>query len=218
MSDVSLEGHLHRLCGGRYTLASEQVTIRLSGMSAAVEREFFRCNKCEDAQRTVEQREAAEQAAVAAMRAEHGLLVPREIKALRESLGLTPQQLGELLYGTPRGVVEGWEKGRYLQNRETDVLLRSLTDRETLEQRAAKAGVQLPDPALLTAAPSPWSRRGRAAAAANAATAASPASAAPDAAAEAPTIARDGDRGDTADTSESVGDEPGGDDATDAAR
>jgi len=101
---------------------------------------------------------------VAAMRTEHGLMAPREIKALRESLGLTPQQLGELLYGTPRGVVEGWEKGRYLQNRETDALLRSLADRETLEQRAAKAGVQLPDPALLAAAPSPWSRRGRAAA------------------------------------------------------
>jgi DNA-binding transcriptional regulator YiaG len=164
MSDVSLEGHLHRLCGGRYTLASEQVTIRLSGMSAQVEREFYRCSKCDDVQRTVEQREAAEQAAVIAMRAEHGLMAPREIKALRESLGLTPQQLGELLYGTPRGVVEGWEKGRYLQNRETDALLRSLADRETLEQRAAKAGVQLPDPALLAAAPSPWSRRGRAAA------------------------------------------------------
>lgn len=166
MSDVSLEGHLHRLCGGRYTLASEQVTLRLSGMSASVERAFFRCSKCDDVQRTVEQREAAEQAAVAAMRAEHGLMAPREIKALRESLGLTPQQLGELLYGTPRGVVEGWEKGRYLQNRETDALLRSFTDRPTLEQRAAKAGVQLPDPATLAAAPSPWSRRGRAAAAA----------------------------------------------------
>ena len=165
MSDVSLEGHLHRLCGGRYTLASEQVTIRLSGMSAAVERMFYRCTKCDDVQRTVEQREAAEQAAVAAMRVQHGLMAPREVKALRERLGLTPQQLGELLYGTPRGVVEGWEKGRYLQNRETDALLRSLSDRETLEQRAAKAGVQLPDPAVLAAAPSPWSRRGRAAAA-----------------------------------------------------
>ncbi|MCC6431925.1 MAG: hypothetical protein IT354_13525, partial [Gemmatimonadaceae bacterium] len=32
----------------------------------------------------------------------------------------------------------------YLQNREADALLRSLTDRETLERRAAKAGVNLP--------------------------------------------------------------------------
>lgn len=159
MSDVSLEGHLHRLCGGRYTLASEHVTIRLSGMSAAVDRAFFRCAKCGDEQRTVEQREAAEQAAVAHMRAEHGLLAPREIRTLRESLGLTTQQLGELLYGTPKGVVEGWEKGRYLQNRETDALIRSFADRDTLEARAARAGVQLPDPTLLAAAPTPWQRR-----------------------------------------------------------
>lgn len=160
MSDVSLEGHLHRLCGGRYALASEHVTIRLSGMSAQVEREFFRCAKCGDEQRTVEQREAAEQTAVTQMRTQHGLLAPREIRQLRESLGLTTQQLGELLYGTPKGVVEGWEKGRYLQNRETDTLLRSLSDRETLELRASRAGVTLPDPTLLSAAPAPWARRG----------------------------------------------------------
>ncbi len=160
MSDVSLEGHLHRLCGGRYALATEQVTIRFSGMAASVEREFFRCAKCGDEQRTVEQREAAEQQATTTMRAEHALLSGREIRQLRESLGLTTQQLGELLYGTPRGVVEGWEKGRYLQNRETDALIRSLVDRDTLERRAAKAGVQLPDPALVAATAPAWPRRG----------------------------------------------------------
>jgi DNA-binding transcriptional regulator YiaG len=199
MSDVSLEGHLHRLCGGRYAPASERVTLRLSGMSAQVERAFYRCSKCGDEQRTVEQREAAEQAAVAAMRAAHALLAPREIKVLRESLGLTPQQLGDLLYGTPRGVVEGWEKGRYLQNRETDALLRSLTDRETLELRAAKAGVALPDPALLAAAPSPWARRGRGAGAARAATGPgeAPAAEAP-AANGAGDVPDDADRGDDA--------------------
>ena len=92
----------------------------------------------------MEQREGAEQAAIAAMRGEHALLTPKEIRQLRERLGLTPQQLGELLYGIPRGIVEGWERGRYLQNREADALLRSLRDRETLERRAAKAGVVLP--------------------------------------------------------------------------
>lgn len=144
MSDSSLEGHLHRLCGGRYAHAGETVTLRISGMSAAVERAFFRCAKCGDEQRTVEQREAAEQAAVAAMREAHSLLTPKAIRQLRESLGLTAQQLGEILYGTPKGIVEGWEKGRYLQNREADAMLRSLEDRATLERLAAKAGVALP--------------------------------------------------------------------------
>ena len=146
MSESSLEGHLHRLCGGRYAHAAETVTIRVSGMSAVVERAFFRCAKCGDEQRTVEQREIAEQAAVAAMREGNGLLTPKQIRQLRDSLGLTPQQLGEILYGTPKGIVEGWERGRYLQNREADALLRSLRDRETLERLAAKAGVQLPVP------------------------------------------------------------------------
>ena len=152
MSTSTLEGHLHRFCGGRYHAQVESVTVRMSGMSATVERGFYRCAKCGDEQRTVEQREAAERAAVERIRADHGLLAPREIRQLRESVGLSAAQMGELLYGTPKGVVEGWERGRYLQNREADAMLRSLTDRATLELRAAKSGVTLPAPDLLAGA------------------------------------------------------------------
>ena len=153
MSETSLDNHLHRMCGGRYAAASERVTVRVSGMSAEVDRTFYRCSRCNDEQRTVEQREAAERAAVEHIRATHDLLTPRGIRQLRESLGLTSVQLGELLYGTPKGIVEGWERGRYLQNREADALLRSLTDRATLELRAAKAGVALPVPDQLDTVP-----------------------------------------------------------------
>ena len=152
MSETSLDNHLHRMCGGRSAAASERVTVRVSGMSAEVERTFYRCAKCGDEQRTVEQREAAERAAVEHIRAAHDLLTPRGIRQLRESLGLTAVQLGELLYGTPKGVVEGWERGRYLQNREADAMLRSLADRATLELLAAKAGVALPVPEQVDAA------------------------------------------------------------------
>lgn len=144
MSIASLEGSLHRGCGGRYKLEKETVTIRLSGMSAEVEREFFRCDKCGNDSRTIEQRETAEKAAIERIRADHSLLTPKGIRQLRESIGITIPQFSELVYGTPKGIVEGWEKGRYLQNREADKLLRSLADRETLERRAAKAGVTLP--------------------------------------------------------------------------
>jgi HTH-type transcriptional regulator/antitoxin MqsA len=146
MSESLLEGYLHRRCGGRYASATETVTVRVIGMAPTVERALFRCDRCGDERRTVEQRESAEQAAVAEMRQAHALLAPKEIRQLRERLGLTTQQLGDLLYGIPRGVVEGWERGRYLQNPQVDALLRSLEDRETLEQRAAKAGVALPVP------------------------------------------------------------------------
>lgn len=142
----SFEGHLHQKCGGRYARASETVTIRLSGMQATVDREIYRCSKCCDEQRTVEQREAAELEAHERIRSAHTLLAPREIRHLREGLGLTAQQLGELLYGTPKGVVEGWERGRYLQNRDTDAILRGFSDRATVEQRAARAGVLLRSP------------------------------------------------------------------------
>lgn len=144
MSLATLEGTLHRGCGGRYALQTETVTVRLSGMAAEVTREFFRCEKCGYEQRTIDQRDAAEKAAVEQIRASHDLMAPRAIRQLRESLGLTVPQFAELIYGTPKGIVEGWEKGRYLQNREADALIRSLADRETLERRAAKAGVTLP--------------------------------------------------------------------------
>ena len=152
MSITSLDNHLHRFCGGRYRQDVERVTIRLSGMQATVERGVYRCAKCADEQRTIEQREAAERLAVERMRDEHGLLTPREIRQLREGLGVTAAQLGELLYGVPRGVVEGWERGRYLQNREADALLRTLRDPAVRERRAARAGVTLPDPVAAAAA------------------------------------------------------------------
>jgi putative zinc finger/helix-turn-helix YgiT family protein len=144
MSDTSLDGHVHRRCGGIYEHAREQVTLRYSGMSAEVERGVYRCGRCGDEQHTLEQREAAEQTAIAAIRAEYGLLEPREIRALRNSLGLTTAQFAELVYGTPKGIIEGWERGRYVQNAEADRLIRGLADPEELRQRAARAGLTLP--------------------------------------------------------------------------
>jgi HTH-type transcriptional regulator/antitoxin MqsA len=147
MTDTTLEHHLHRRCGGHYVRVDDKTTVRVSGMSTTVPRVVYRCGRCGDEQFTVEQRELVEKSALAAIRAAHGLLSPREIKSLRERLGLTPTQLGELIYGVPKGLIEGWEKGRYLQNREADALLRSLEDREVLERRAIVAGVTLPIPA-----------------------------------------------------------------------
>jgi hypothetical protein len=59
-------------------------------------------------------------------------------------VALSTAQLGELLHGLPKGIVEGWEKGRYLQSPAVDAMLRSLTDREERERRALRAGFVLP--------------------------------------------------------------------------
>ena len=57
----------------------------------------------------------AEKLAVDRIRAANSLLTPRGIRQLRDSLGLTVAQFSELCYGTPKGIVEGWEKGRYFK-------------------------------------------------------------------------------------------------------
>ena len=144
MSELTLAGHLHRRCGGHYAVAVEEVTIRLSGMSARVERAMYKCDKCGDRQHTVEHREDAEREAILTMRTQHVLLTGKEIRHFRESVGLSTAQLGELLHGLPKGIVEGWEKGRYLQSPVVDAMLRSLTDRDERERRAVRAGLLLP--------------------------------------------------------------------------
>jgi DNA-binding transcriptional regulator YiaG len=144
MSEHSLEGHLHRRCGGHYALAVEEVTIRLSGMTARVDRAMYKCDKCGDRQHTVGQREEAEREAILTMRSRHNLLTGKEIRHFRESIGLTTALLGELLHGLPKGIVEGWEKGRYLQSPVVDELLRSLADPEERVRRASRTGVALP--------------------------------------------------------------------------
>jgi DNA-binding transcriptional regulator YiaG len=144
MSITTLDGSLHRGCGGRYALQTETVTMRISGMAAEVAREFYRCEKCAHENRTIDQRDVAEKSATEQIRAAHQLLTAKGIRHLREALGLTIPQFAELCYGTPKGIVEGWEKGKYLQNRDADALIRGLQDRETLEKRAVKAGVTLP--------------------------------------------------------------------------
>lgn len=144
MSELSLEGHLHRRCGGHYALAVEEVTIRLSGMTARVDRAMYKCDKCGDRQHTVEQREDAEREAILTMRSQHTLLTGKEIRHFRESVGLNTAQLGELLHGLPKGIVEGWEKGRYLQSPAVNAMLRSLSDVDERERRATRAGIVLP--------------------------------------------------------------------------
>lgn len=146
MSELSLAGHLHRRCGGHYALAVEEVTIRLSGMTARVDRAMYKCDKCADRQHTVEQREDAEREAILTMRTQHHLMTGKEIRHFRESVGLSTAQLGELLHGLPKGIVEGWEKGRYLQSPAVDAMIRSLAEADERERRALRAGFALPPP------------------------------------------------------------------------
>ncbi len=56
-----------------------------------------------------------------------GLLTPEEIRAGRERLGLSQQEMAELL-GLGGNSLSRWENGRVYQSRSTDTLLRLLFD------------------------------------------------------------------------------------------
>jgi len=58
-----------------------------------------------------------------AIRAEEGLLLPSQIRSIREGLGLTQHAFEQLLGVGPKTVVR-WEKGSVFQNKATDALLR----------------------------------------------------------------------------------------------
>ena len=108
MSITTLDGSLHRGCGGRYALQTETVTMRISGMAAEVTREFYRCAKCGQENRTIDQRDVAEKSATEQIRVAHDLLAPKAIRQLRESLGLTIPSAQRSTTGSPFAFVSAF--------------------------------------------------------------------------------------------------------------
>jgi transcriptional regulator with XRE-family HTH domain len=91
---------------------------------------------------------------MAAIRADLGLLMPKEIKAIRESLDLSQADF-ELLLGVGQKTVVRWEKGTVFQNRATDTLLRALRDVPGVaEYLGARTGVSVPMPVPPSGVPS----------------------------------------------------------------
>ena len=147
MSLATLDGTLHRGCGGRYALQSETVTLRISGMAAEVERAFYRCEKCGHENRTIDQRDRRKRPPSNRSARRYDLLIAQGDPAHAGVAGADRRRSWRsCATARRRASSKGWEKGKYLQNREADALLRSLSDRETLERRAAKAGVSLASP------------------------------------------------------------------------
>lgn len=86
------------------------------------------CSACYETHYTHEQALASSRARAGELRKHAGLLTPDEIRAFRESHGLTQQQLEKLLGTGPKTVVR-WERGTVCQSRAADQLLRLLTAR-----------------------------------------------------------------------------------------
>lgn len=133
-------------CGSTVELVSREEEVRIGSRSAMVQDEFYRCEACETEFYAPGQMQATQRRAADQIRRENGLLLPQEILAIREGLGLSQAQFEKLLGVGPKTVVR-WERGTVFQNGSTDALLRVvLANRHNAEFLAERHGVALPLP------------------------------------------------------------------------
>jgi len=100
----------------------------------------LRCPKCNEVVLRYEDSRQLSESAIAIYRKKHGLLSADEIRALRERLSLTQNELAKLLR-LGSNTISRWESGRNVQTEAMDVLLRLVRDVPTsikyLRKRAA---------------------------------------------------------------------------------
>lgn len=128
------------------SLVREARAVSIGRRSAVVEDEHLRCDRCGSEYVTPEQMERTQQRAVAAIRAEEGLLTPEEILRIRRKYGLSQAQLEALLRTGPKTVVR-WERGTVFQSAAADTLLR-LLDRDPNVVTSLAQIAELPVPKL----------------------------------------------------------------------
>lgn len=122
----------------------EERAVSIGRRSAVVEDEHLRCDHCGSEYVTPEQMERTQQRAVAAIRAEEGLLTPEDIVRIRRKYGLSQAQLEALLRTGPKTVVR-WERGTVFQSAAADTLLRLLDrDPNVVSTLAQIAGLPVP--------------------------------------------------------------------------
>ena len=132
------------MCDGVADLVTEEREVRIGSRTACVPEEFFRCRECGEEFYLPSQMDASQIRAADRIRAEDDLLEPAEIRAIRESLGLTQRKFEILLRVGPKTVVR-WERGTVFQNRATDTLLRVIREfPEAARFLAERSGVSLP--------------------------------------------------------------------------
>lgn len=130
------------LCGGSAVLTTESREVRIGKRSAVVADEFYRCESCGEELYEPGQMDTVMRAASRAIREEMGLLMPEEIRGIRESLSLSQADFERLL-GVGEKTVVRWEKGTVFQNKATDQLLRLLQEVEgAAEFLARESGVR----------------------------------------------------------------------------
>ncbi len=93
------------VCGGRLMPVREVRELRIGHRTAVARDEFFRCTGCGEELYAPGQMEAVQRRASAQIRKDEGLLLPGEIREIREDLELSQQAFERLLGVGPKTVV-----------------------------------------------------------------------------------------------------------------
>jgi putative zinc finger/helix-turn-helix YgiT family protein len=134
-------------CDGEATVVRERRSVPLGQRRVEIDDEYTKCETCAETFYTVAQADQRHDRAVEKARQDDNLLTPRQIKNVRDDLGLTQKQFEEVL-GVGEKTCVRWEAGRVCQNAATDRLIRLLVaNRSNLRVLAAINGVALPDAA-----------------------------------------------------------------------
>jgi HTH-type transcriptional regulator / antitoxin MqsA len=131
-------------CGGVVSRGHDAFEAHIGRRTVSVPGDYERCRGvCGEFYFAPGEMDAVMKRASAIIRAEEGLLTPGDIKAFRKGIGLSQQQLEDLLGAGPK-TVGRWEKGTVIQNGATDTLLRLLQDvPEALQHLLAERGIVL---------------------------------------------------------------------------
>lgn len=112
-------------CGEKAKFVTERKQARYRGESVEVSREILQCESCGEEFVTPDQARSFVRNVKNEIRKKYGLLSPERIVEIRHKLGLTQDQLEELLNTGPKVVVR-WESGKVIQSGGHDNMLRLL--------------------------------------------------------------------------------------------
>ena len=112
-------------CGENANIVTERKQARYRGESVEVPREVLQCESCGEEFVTPDQARSFVRDVKNEIRKKHGLLSPARIVEIRHKLGLTQEQLEELLNTGPKVVVR-WESGKVIHSGGHDNMLRLL--------------------------------------------------------------------------------------------
>ena len=132
-------------CGGAMIHEARPDTISYKGESVEVSQPAWWCQECEEAVLEPADQEATERAFLELRARVDGILLPEQVTAIRERLGLSQRRAGEVLGGGPRAF-QKYEQGVVTVSRPMSNLLRILEARPEALGLLAPPGAAEPEP------------------------------------------------------------------------